>query len=55
MKALRLGNGTIVFLLFFGIGLLEAFRNGKWLEAVFWVAIGVGFAMMDAASHEGRH
>ncbi len=36
-----------VFLLFFGIALLDALRGGNWLRIAFWLAIGAVFLWMD--------
>lgn len=47
MKRLVPGPGITVFVLFFGLALLDAFRAGDWLRAAFWVAIGAVFLWMD--------
>jgi hypothetical protein len=47
MKAIRFGAGFTVFVLFFGIALLEAFQNGQWIRALFWLAIGTIFLVAD--------
>jgi hypothetical protein len=47
MKKLRFGTNFTVFLLFFGVALLEAFQTQNWLKAVFWVAIGIVFLAGD--------
>jgi len=39
--------GLAIFVIFFGISLLDAFRGGPWYRALFWVAIGVAFMLMD--------
>jgi phosphatidylserine synthase len=36
-----------VFLLFFGVSLLEAFRTHNWINAIFWIAIAVMFLVAD--------
>ena len=36
-----------VFLLFFGISLLDAVRGGNWVRVLFWVVIGLGFLLAD--------
>jgi hypothetical protein len=43
----RLGTGFTVFLLFFGVATLEAFQTHNWLKAVFWLAIGFVFLLME--------
>lgn len=36
-----------VFLLFFGISLLDAFEGGHWLRGIAWVAVGLAFLGLD--------
>jgi hypothetical protein len=36
-----------IFLLFFGIALLDAIRGGNWLRILFWLVIGALFFMAD--------
>jgi len=36
----KLGKNFAVFILFFGIALLEAFQKQNWLEAVLFLALG---------------
>lgn len=47
MRGLTFGTNVTVFLLFFGLSLLEAFDTGNWLKAAFWVAIGLVFLRAD--------
>ncbi|MEO6253249.1 MAG: hypothetical protein ABIO79_08095 [Ferruginibacter sp.] len=47
MKKVRLGTNFAVFLLFFGVALLEAFQSQNWLKSIFWVAIGIAFLVAD--------
>jgi hypothetical protein len=42
----RATNVTI-FLLFFGMSLLDAFRSRDWLRAALWLAIGLVFLVAD--------
>lgn len=39
--------GLTVFILFFGISLLDAFRGGHWLRAAFWLVMGALFYALD--------
>ena len=48
MRQIRLGTNFAIFALFFGIALIEAFRQGEWLRAAFWCAIGLGFLAADS-------
>jgi hypothetical protein len=36
-----------VFIVFFGIALLDAIRGAHWLEVLFWLAIGAFFFLAD--------
>jgi len=47
MKAIRFGSGSTIFVLFFGVALLEAFQTDNWIKAGFWLAIGVAFLIAD--------
>jgi len=47
MKRLKIRASFTVFLLFFGISLLEAFRTRNWLNAAFWVGIAIMFLIAD--------
>lgn len=40
-------EGLTVFLVFFGIALLDAIAEGHWMRAIFWLAVGVCFALLD--------
>ena len=48
MRHLRLGTGFTIFVLFFGIALLDAFRQGAWLHAAFWCVIGLACLATDS-------
>lgn len=47
MKKIKLGQGATVFILFFGVAMLEAFRNGNWVASLFWIAVGAAFLAAD--------
>lgn len=47
MRKIKLGANFTVFLLFFGVALLQAFRTHNWLMAAFWMAAGVAFLAAD--------
>ena len=47
MKLLRLPASFTVFLIFFGISLLEAFRTRNWLNVAFWIGIAIMFLLAD--------
>jgi hypothetical protein len=44
-------NGLIIFLVFFGVGLINAIAVGNWLSTAFWVAVGAAFTWMDWLGH----
>jgi len=41
------GKNFTVFLLFFGVAVIEAFQTRNWIKAIFWVAIGLVFLAAD--------
>ena len=47
MRKLNLGTNFAVFVLFFGVALLEAFQTQNWIKAGFWAAIGVVFLVAN--------
>ena len=47
-------EGMTVFLLFFGLALLDAITAGQWLRAGLWLAVGVGFVLLDRRSDRRR-
>ena len=48
--------GITIFLIFFGVSLLDAFSGGHWLRAAFWLVIGVLFwALARAGSGRRDH
>jgi hypothetical protein len=46
--------GLTIFLVFFGISLLDALWGGHWTRAIFWVSTGVVFFIMDRSRRAGR-
>ena len=47
MRRVRLGSNVTVFLLFFGIALIQATQEGHWTAVVFWLAVGAFFLVAD--------
>ena len=47
MKRFVPGPGFVIFLIFFGVSLLEAFQTKNWLRVFFWLAIGFLFLVLD--------
>jgi len=46
------GTNITIFLLFFGLSLLEAVQTRDWLKAVLWLAIGLVFLRADGLRRE---
>ncbi len=44
---MKLGVNFAVFVLFFGIALIEAFQKQNWLEAALFLALGGMFVWAD--------
>ena len=51
---IRLGANFAIFILFFGVSLLEAFQNAAWVKAGLWLAIGVVFLLADSFTKTRR-
>jgi hypothetical protein len=47
MKKIKLGTNFTIFLLFFGVAMLEAFQTSNWPKAIFWLVISIVFLMAD--------
>ena len=47
MKKITLGTNFAVFILFFGVAVLEAVQTHNWIKSIFWVAIGLVFLAAD--------
>lgn len=47
MRVSGLQSGFTIFILFFGVSLLEALQDGNWLRAAFWLAIGTIFLLFE--------
>lgn len=52
IRRLRIGTSFVVFLLFFGLSALEAFRTRNWIGSVFWVIIAILFLIADSITKE---
>lgn len=48
MKNLKLGANFAVFVLFFGLALVEALQRNSWLEACLFLALGLVSLLADA-------
>lgn len=47
MKKLTFGSNVTVFILFFGMALMEALQELNWIKAALWLAIGIAFLFAD--------
>lgn len=47
MRKIKFGSGFTIFLLFFGVALMEALQTNNWIKALFWLAIGIVFLAAD--------
>jgi hypothetical protein len=47
MKGLRFGTGFAIFIIFFGLALLEDFQSGRWTMVGLWLAFGIAFFIAD--------
>ena len=54
MKKISLSTNFTVFLLFFGVAMIEAFQTRNWIKAAFWLAIGIVFLAADNLKKEKR-
>lgn len=48
------GTNAAVFVLFFGMALLEAFQDRNWIKALVWLAVGVVFLLSGSVSGKTR-
>jgi hypothetical protein len=48
MRTFGFGTNTAVFLIFFGLALVDAIASGNWLRSAFWVIVGLVFLRADA-------
>jgi hypothetical protein len=47
LRLLKIKTSMVIFFLFFGISMLEAFRTHNWLKVAFWVGIASMFLLAD--------
>lgn len=47
MGKIKIGKNFAVFILFFGIALIEAVQKGNWPEALLFSALGIVFLFAD--------
>ena len=49
-----MSTNLTIFILFFGIAVLDALRGGHWLQVVFWLILGAGFYLADRRDRAKR-
>jgi hypothetical protein len=54
MRSFHFGTGFAVFIIFFGISVLEAFRSANYLWILFWLVMGFIFWSCDRAIRRRR-
>lgn len=54
MKDLKPGPGFTIFLLFFGLALLDAIHIRNWVQAGFWLLIGLIFLLADSRGKQKK-
>jgi hypothetical protein len=54
MRSLGFGTNTAVFLVFFGIALLDAISSRNFLRSAFWIGIGLLFLAGDLLKPRNR-
>ena len=47
MKRIQFGAGFAIFIIFFGIAVLEAIKNKNVLLTLFWLMLGFAFLFID--------
>ena len=47
------GTNITVFLLFFGLSMLEAFGSRNWITAALWLLVGILFLRQDLVRRSG--
>jgi hypothetical protein len=47
MKKIKFGAGFAVFIIFFGLAVIDAFRTRDWLRVFFWLVTGTIFLLAD--------
>jgi len=47
MNKIKFSTNFAVFVIFFGISLLEAFQTHNWATSLFWLSVGTIFLLAD--------
>ena len=54
MRPSNLQVSFAIFIIFFGLSLLEALRSGNWLYSAFWILIGIVFLILGSRRKIGN-
>ena len=54
LKRIRFSTNFTIFVLFFGMGLIEALQKAEWLTGLFWIAIGLLFLAADSVKRTSK-
>ena len=55
MKAYKIGTGFTVFIIFFGVAVIEALQKRDWLWVGLWLIIGLVFLVADNMKKNKRN
>lgn len=44
----------VIFILFFGVSVLEAFRTRNWMNVAMWMVIAIMFLVADASKKDAH-
>ena len=53
-KEIKPGAGFTIFVLFFGLALLDAIQLQDWIKVIFWLLIGGVFLLADSRGKQKR-
>jgi hypothetical protein len=51
---MKFGPNVAIFILFFGVALVEAFQSQNWLLAALFLLLGAMFLRADGAKKKGK-
>jgi hypothetical protein len=54
MERIHLGQGFVIFILFFGVALLDAIHQFDWLKTILWLTTGFVFIVVDNLKNPGK-
>ena len=47
MVKLKFGTNFVIFILFFGVAVVETVQTKNWIKVSFWIAISLVFLLAD--------